>query len=234
MFPKNNEIVLLNSFYPRGLREAEIYNYYLQVKNIIIPEVKNRDLTFFSILKNGEVLVRRKISGGGSIQLTPSNYEKVIHGRLLGIHVSMRRREDYGVIDIDCDNFSLAKEATIRTYDFIIEKVPIVKKANIRFSGKSGFHIICNFGKNIDIDVIRTLLLQSLRNARELSGYTVGFRRKSGIPNLDLSTNKINGNHIIIGSLSLIGLICMEVPYQEIGRFKRHNARIYYKREYFA
>jgi len=138
----------------------------------------------------------------------------------------MRQNEDFGIIDIDCDIFSLAKEATITTYEYVVEKMPIIRKASIRFTGKSGFHILCHFDKKINIDIIRKLLFKQLLYAKKLEKYTVGFKRKKGIPNLDLSPNKFRGNHIILGSLSIIGLRCMEVRYNELDTFNKNKARI--------
>jgi hypothetical protein len=219
------EIVLKNEFYPKGLKEIDIWNYYIRTKSLILEQTENRDLMFEMII-NGQRLIKRKSPEGGFLRLTPGNYEHMIHGRLLAIHAAMGQYEYSGIVDIDCDNFNLAREATEKTYEYIMERMPLIKKADIRFTGKTGFHIHCDFGKKVNIDIIRMLLLKSLSYTKELSDYTVGFKRKPGIPNLDLSPNKFKGNHIVLGSLSLIGLRCMEVRYNELDSFQKNKARI--------
>ena len=39
-------IILKNKYYPQGLREIDIWNYYQKVKTLIIKETMNRELMF--------------------------------------------------------------------------------------------------------------------------------------------------------------------------------------------
>jgi hypothetical protein len=137
--------------------------------------------------------------------------------------------EDFGIIDIDIhpgDGFNWAKIVTRDVYDFVMDKMPLVKSAQIRFTGKESFHIKCDFGRRNKIDSIRFLLRKFLQESDLSRRYTVEGKRRSGIPNLDLSPNKFRGNYITLNALSILGLQCTEVSYQSLMRFEPRQARI--------
>ncbi len=47
-YPENPEtIVIKNKYYPRGIREIDIWNYYQSVRRGLIDQTFNRDLLFF-------------------------------------------------------------------------------------------------------------------------------------------------------------------------------------------
>jgi len=171
---------------------------------------------------NKEV-IRRKVP-----RLTPQNYDTVITGRTLSIHTSMGLYEDYGILDIDVgkDGFKWAQEATRKIYDFVMEKMPMVSVAQIRFTGKTSFHIKCTFNRKMKSEVIRFLFKKFLLNSDLSRIYSIGETRKSGVPNIDLNRNCLRCNHITLNALSVWGLKCTEVPYQSLMRFDPRQARI--------
>jgi hypothetical protein len=107
-----------------------------------------------------------------------------------------------------------------------MDKMPIVRTASIRFTGKHSFHIKCDFGRRMKIDVIRFLLGKFLRESELSKVYTIEGKRRPGIPNLDMAPNKLRGNYITLNSLSVWGLKCMEVPYASLMTFDPSRARI--------
>jgi len=228
-YPNNPDTVLLrNRHYPQGVKEIDVWNHYQKVKTNLLRETKNRDLMFFIMTEMNKPVVRRKL-GSGPIRLTPSNYDQIITGRTVSIHSAMGMYEDFGIIDVDIhpgDGFKWAKLVAADVYDFVMEKMPIVRTAQIRFTGKEAFHIKCKFNKKMKIDVIRFLLRKFLQESDLIKKYTVEGRRRSGIPNLDLAPNKLRGNYITLNALSVWGLQCMEVPYQSLMRFEPRQARI--------
>lgn len=228
-YPKNpSTIVVKNNFYPRGLTELDIWNYYDKNKGKFLQSTKNRDLTAIIMVEENKPVLRRNLSGK-TIRLTPQNYDKIITGRTVAFYSAMNSYEQFGIIDIDVDpndGFKWAKQATIEVFDFVMDKMPIIRKANIIFTGKTSFHIICDFGRKIKIDTIRFLLQKFLRNSELSKRYTIEAKRKPGIPNLDLSPNKIRGNYITLHSLSMIGLRCMEVDYNQLNTFDPRRAMI--------
>jgi len=143
-YPANpNTVILKNKYYPQGLKEIDVWNYYQKVKNKLLKEVRFRDLMIYIMTDKGPV-IQRKGKSTRFIRLNPSNYDEIITGRTISIHSTMRRSEDIGIIDVDCDDFKWARAATIDTFEMINTKMMFVKKADIRFTGKTGFHIYCH------------------------------------------------------------------------------------------
>ena len=228
-YPENPEtIVVRNRFYPKGLREIDVWNHYQKVKRHLLQETRNLDLMFVVMTNvNTAVMVRKGRTG--NIRLTPQNYDEIITGRTVSIHNSMGSISSYGIIDIDVDprdNFRWAIKATKDTYDFVMDKMPIVKKASMRFTGKSSFHVFCDFERRMKVDTMRFLLRKFLVDSELSRVYQIGGKRKSGVPNLDLGRNCLRCNHIALHALSIWGLQCMEVPYMRIDRFNPREAII--------
>jgi len=228
-YPEHPEtIILKNAFYPKGLREIDVWNFYQKMKPVILRETMNRDVMFFIMVDVNKPIVRRRGSSG-YIRLTPKNYDTIITGRTISIHSAMDRAEQFGIIDIDIDprdGFKWAKKVTADVYDFVMEKMPVVKTATIRFTGKTSFHIVCDFGRKMNIDSIKFLLEKFLRESELSRVYTVGGKRTMGVPNLDLGSNCVKCNYITLGSLSVLGLQCLEIEYSKLMRFDPRRARI--------
>lgn len=228
--PKNpTTIVIQNQFYPKGITEQQIWDYYQSVKVKLLQETKLKDLMFFIAVGEDKLVARRKMAGQDYIRLTPENYDQVITGRVVSIHSAMRQYEEVGIIDIDVDpsdGLRWAKKVTLDTYDYIMDKVPVVKKVTVRYTGKTSFHIVCDFERKMKVDTIRHLLETFLRSSPLVKAYTVGGKRTRGVPNLDLNRNCLKCNYITLHALSILGLRCMEIPYQDILKFDPRLARI--------
>ena len=223
---KNPEtIIIKNIFYPKGLREIDIWNYYQKVRHWLLKETRNKEL-MLAIMTNLNTPVLRRKGSEGLIKLNNSNYDTVITGRTSSIYSIMGQVEDFGIIDIDIDKWKLARIAAIDVYSFIMDNAPIVREAKIRYTGKNGFHIICRFKQRMKIATIRHLLRNFLNDPRITNKYTIEQKRRPNIPNLDLSPNKFRGAYITEGSLSIWGLKCMKVNYNEVLRFDQHRAKI--------
>ena len=228
-YPKNPDtIVVKNEFYPSGLREIDIWNYYQSVKVPLLTETRNRDLMFYIMTSVNKPIIKRKVEDG-YIRLNPKNYDRLITGRTVSIHSAMGSYEDFGILDIDVDprdGFKWSIEATRRTYEFVMDKIPLVRTAQIRFTGKTSFHIKCNFARKMKIVVIKDLLERFLRNTELAKVYQIGGKRTLGIPNIDMDRNCLRCNYITLNSLSILGLRCMEVPYNKLMSFNPRMARI--------
>jgi len=230
MRPKNPDTVIIkNKFYTKGLKEIVVWNYYNDVKGALLKETINRNLMVAIMTDVNKPVLRRKFDQGGVIRLTQSNFNTIITGRTSAIYSEMGPYETFGIIDIDIhpgDGFGWAKRVTSDVYNYVIDKMPIVRKAEIRFTGKTSFHIICDFGRKMKIDAIRFLLQKFLRESPLARVYTVEGKRRAGIPNLDLSPNKIRGAYITKHSLSIWGLKCQEVNYLQLSSFDPRKAMI--------
>mgnify|MGYP005725484761 CR=1 FL=1 len=217
------KVILKNKFYPKGLTENQIYNYYISQKTSILSQVKNRELMFFLQLED-EQIVKRKDSKGKYLKLTPNNYEQLIHGRVLSIHGTMRKNEEFGIVDIDSDNFRRSRRTTAKIYDYLKQSSKI-KKIVIRYTGKDSFHLICYFRNKKHIDNIRILLKKFLIHKKSKQ-IDVSFSRSPGKTNLDLSPNKFRGGFILSNALSVMGLRCLEVSRGELMNFQKSHAII--------
>jgi hypothetical protein len=224
-FPKNPEtIVIKNNFYPKGLKEIDIWNYYQKNKNLILNETKLRQILFFIAIDTNRFVVSRKYKGE-PIFLNMSTYDKFITGRTISIHSTMRSINPYGIIDIDIDNFKMAKEATSNVY-YEMLKCKFVDSLKIKYTGKESFHIICYFKRPLKMEFAKDLLKNYLKESEALNDYDILGKRKKGIVNLDLSPNKLKGSYITLGSLSILGLRAMEVKLQNLKYFKKEQAKI--------
>lgn len=228
-YPENpNTIILKNRFYPRGLKEIDIWNYYQKVRSRLLKEVTGRDLMFFIVTDINKTIIKRKGTTSNFIQLNNHNYDKIITGRTLSIHSGMNRTEEFGIIDIDVgdDGFRWAQITTSDVYEFVTNNVPFINDAEIRYTGKTGFHINCILKRRMDINSIKQSLYNVLNNSELSKRYTIAGKRRSGIPNLDLGRNSYRSNFITLHSLSVLGLKCMEVPNRRIMSFQQNQARI--------
>lgn len=220
-------IIIKNDFYPQGVTEKEVWDYYQENKSKLLREVDNRDLIFFVMVDINHPIVLRSGQTSRFIRLKPENYDTLITGRTISIHSTMRAAEEIGIIDVDCDDFEQAKKATSDVYQYLLNiMVGMVSGASIRFTGKNSFHIVCEFKKKMNVDTIRTVLKKLLSNSRLTKDYTVAGRKTPGIPNLDLAPNKFRGGFITTYSLSVSGLKCMNVPFRDLLNFRRENAKI--------
>jgi DNA primase len=228
-YPKNPDtIIVKNKFYPKGITELMIWNYYQKVKVPLLKEVMNRDLMFFIMVDENKSIIKRKLQDK-YIRLIPKNYDELITGRTISIHSSMGGYETFGIIDIDIDpsdGFIWARKVAADVYEYVMDKMGIVRSAQIRFTGKNSFHIVCYFGRKMKIDSIRFLLRKFLQQSELSKVYTIEGKRRPGIPNLDMAPNKFHGNFITLHSLSIWGLRCVEVPYNKLFTFNPITARI--------
>ena len=224
--PKNpNSIIIQNNYYPKGLTERSIWEYYQKNKLYILKEVQNREVMLVIMTDINKPVIIKKYNNE-SIFLTNENYDKIMHGRVVSVYSTMHQKEDMAIIDIDCDNLKLAKQAAWDVFQYTISKIPYINNATIRFTGKTSFHIICQLKRKLHIDSIRMILKKSLYDSPLSQNYTIEYKRHKGIPNLDLAPNKFRGNYITLNSLSIIGLKCMDIAPRNLRSFNPNQAII--------
>jgi len=228
-YPKHPEaIVVRNEFYPDGLKEIDVWNYYQSVKDKLIVEVSGRDLMIFVAIDVNKTTVLRKGKTTRFVRLNRSNFDDTFHPRMLSIHSTMHNTEEFGIIDIDGDDFDANKLATIETFDYVTSKFMFVDSAFIKFTGKNSFHIVCNLKRPTYIDSIRIMFRNYLEKSALSKNYYIDEMRRSNktVPNLDLSSNKWRGGFITLHSLSTIGLRSMKVDPRKVRAFRKEDAII--------
>lgn len=225
-YPKNpHTIIIKNEYYPSGLKEVDIWNYYQDNKTNILRETLGKDLIIFFAIDLNRFTVIRKSKLKGPIRLNLTDYNTIISGRTVSIHSVMNRYSNFGIIDIDTDNFDQAKEATEILYD-LFERVKFVYDLSIRFTGKDSFHIKIDFRHYYKIEYIKDLLNDFLIEKNIDKKYTISHRRAKNIPNIDLNRNVFNAGYITLHSLAVTGLKCIEVKNSRLRNFKKDFAKI--------
>lgn len=218
-------LIIKNKYYPEGLKEIDIWYYYQKVKNQLLRETIGKNLIVFFAIDLNKFTVIRKRKDMGLIILTPSNYNTIVSGRTVSFHNSMNRYSDYGVIDIDTDDFEKAKDVALELYDFFM-KQRFVKDIKIIFTGKDSFHLRIFFATEFKIEDIKQKLTITLEGETFKNLFTIKGKRTGKIPNLDLQRNVLNGGYIAINSLSVDGLRCIEVSKNRIKNFRKDMAKI--------
>lgn len=220
-YPNNPEtIILKNEYYPSGLTQLDVYEYYINNKLNILKAVKNREVMFF-LQTNNDIIIKRKINNN-FIRLNNSNYEKFITGRTLSIHSTINKRDNIGIIDIDSDNFDEAKKVTGEVFDYL-SRIFIGDTLQIRFTGKTSFHIVKYFDRQKSVANIKSLLFDRL--SEKFNGI-YNLTQKTIYPKIDLSSNKFHGGFITLNSLSILGLKCMEIKRNQLNSFNKRFAKI--------
>jgi len=228
-YPKHPEAVLVkNEFYPDGLKEIHVWNYYQSVKDKMIVETSGRDLMIFVAIDVNRTTVLRRGKITNFIRLNRSNWDDTFHARMLSIHSTMHNTEEIGIVDIDGEDFKANKQATLDTYDYVTSEFKFVDSAFIKFTGKNSFHVVCNLYRPYYIDSVRIMFRNYLERSELNRKYFIDDprRRDKNIPNLDLSSDKWRGGYITLHSLSTLGLHCMKVAPEKVRSFKKEDAII--------
>lgn len=226
-FPsKPNEVILQNEFYPNGLTHHDVYSYYQMNKPTILKNTHNHAVMMFFAPTANHIIVKRKIDNS-FIRLNQNNYNDLISGRSISIHSTMNLTESFGIIDVDGDNFEDNKSATFTIYNKLIH-LPIFKSIKIIYTGKTSFHIRPIFHKSMHITKIKEILIETLQSL-DLP-WSISYKRLPGKVVLDLSSNKFQGGFITVGSLSVLGLKCLELEISELMGFQKELAKITIKR----
>lgn len=225
-YPQNPEtLVIKNKFYPDGLREIDIWNYYQKVKAPLLKETIGKSLIVFFSTNLNKFIVMRKNKSKGLIRLTPSDYDMIVSGRTISFHNVMDKFSDYGIIDIDTDDFDKSKDLVLELYHTFY-KYRFVKDIKIIFTGKDFFHLRIFFSTQFRIEDIKNKISQKLEVIKLRNPFTIRAKKLKNIPNLDLQRNIYNNGHIALHSLSVDGLKCMEVSLNRLKNFRKEMAKI--------
>ena len=215
--------VIKNEFYPDGLTQKQIYQYYISQKKTILKNTDNREVMIFFNVGLNKFIIKRKASKDELIKLTSENYDTIISGRTVSIHSTMNQQENFGIIDLDFNDFETVKNATIEVYDYLFKSN---KNLEIRFTGKTGFHIIYYNTKKFDINYIKKYLNTMLTDSDLFPKYNINISRSTQKVNIDLSSNKFRGGFITPNALSILGLKCMTISRKQLEKFNRKEAKI--------
>lgn len=213
-------VVFKNKFYPNGLTELQIYQYYLSNKKKLLSWIGDRSVAFLLRLEQDKtVLIRNQ--KGKPIYLNESNFDDLITGRTNVIYVTHPESTDYWVVDIDVGpnlNISHAKKA-LQIAMHEIHPDAIEKQGSTGYeailTSPRGIHLIGYLQTQSNIDLLRAGLeselnrIVSIVNQKSTIKFTVNVKgRHPSKINFDLSSMYPNTLHMARYSLTKEFLIC--------------------------
>ena len=223
-FPSHpSDTVVKNKFYPRGLNERSIYNYYMSKKRELLEWIGDRNVSFLLKLSEKQtVLIRNQ--KGKPIYLTSSNFDNIITGRTNVIYVSHPELTTYWIVDIDVGP-NLGMNACEQTLYILKEELRLkeiddfpTKKYEQLLTSTKGIHLIGHLNVATNIDLLREGLKNELTriatrlNVKSKIQWTVNEKgRENNKINFDLSCMYPNALHIAKHSLTKEFLICNDV-----------------------
>ena len=219
-FPTHpSDIIIKNKFYPHGLTEKQIYEYYLSVKDKMLKWINGRNVAFLMKIDDQTVMIRNQ--KGSSIQLTSSNFEKLITGRTNVVYVTHPELTKYWIIDIDVGPNLLMKHCQyalkILEHELETDKIDDFGTSHYEtlITSPKGIHLIGHLKHGSNIDLLRTGLKHELDqvvsriNPKSKIQFTVNVKgRLNNKINFDLSSMYQNSLHICKYSLTKEFLIC--------------------------
>jgi hypothetical protein len=219
----------------QDITEANVYDYYTGAKTELLKELKGRNLFIVvkpkGVLRPGQkpIYIRHPYHGGTPfIRISNPNEFQIYHsGRTCEYHVTMPQQAPYYIVDFDAPGkFSQTTKITAEIAD-AMEKLAEVKKVEIRYTGKRGFHVLGFLKKSKDVNDARNFLKEWLKETfGDRDDVVLGESPKSNKGSLGVSPMKVNGGHIAKWSLRVSGLCCVEVPRSKLLSFKQEDASI--------
>jgi hypothetical protein len=215
-YPNNPfDVVIKNKHYPQGIREIDIYGYWMDHRMKILNWVGDRNVAFRIRIDEKSTVIRRKLNGR-PIKLTKTNFKEIMTGRTNVIYVEHPSMTDYFVIDIDAGQ-NLGMKHVAKTANFLLKEFG--NKYELLTSSTRSLHYIGYVNKKQNINQLReklfSLLEQKVEVLNGLPGninYTVNVKgRKTNTINFDLSTMYDKSLHIARYSLTKEFLSC-DIP----------------------
>ena len=225
MYPKNpNNILVSNEWYPTGLNELSAYKYYLYEKFRILDLCSHRPLILFLVPFKNHILVKRKTEDGKLIYLTETNYDKIIHPRVLSISLITDEQIDSVPLDLDFpDNYSedQKKEVVNKVIEFSTQ-IKEVRNHRIYNSG-SGYHLWLELNRLYNTNMIRKKVEELLKGYFK-DEYHINKKAKQDKPNIDLTAVYPNNSITVPHGLCRNGLACK--PVKDLDKYQRKQSVI--------
>lgn len=225
--PEHPETVIIkNNFYPSGLNERNIWDFYQKNKNRIIKEIGAKPVLLWITIDMNTTIVKRKIFNQ-SFTITEKNYDKIITGRTLSISSELDNNTNIFIIDIDPGPTALEpqiKDATKKLLDSPVGNLPYISNTRV-ISTSKGYHIHFIMKKKMNITTVRKVVLNML-NIEFRGSYLINEKNPKGSEiNFDLTPTTIHGGHQVPFALCRNGLQALDVT-GRLETFDRRSAII--------
>jgi len=222
-FPENPNTIILkadNHNYTNNITGRDIWNYYDNIKNKMIPFFKEKDL--FVVPKTGKKI---RIN-------TNKEFEEYNTGRIGEFYINCPKAIDYFVLNLDPGKDLIwgdVKRRTRQLVDFL-ESTELLKKIEIYYNGKRGFNLWCYLKSTQNVDTVKIEWKDALQKQYGDSKIYVTDKKvpKPSQMNIDFSPVKFNGDHVAPFSMRLeTGLTCVNIKLENLGKFKKKDSAIH-------
>lgn len=149
-YPEHPETILLkNEYYPKGLKEKDVWNYYDKMKLKILPYLKGRKILLRMIVGKGkDLVVRHDPKTNKFITISDEKeFDRWNNGRVVSFYTEMKAKDNFVRVDLDANEkfpFSRVKDVATEIYN-LLKKNKFIKNVGIKYSGRVGFHIVAEF-----------------------------------------------------------------------------------------
>lgn len=208
-------IVIQNEYYPKGLKQIQVWNHYKKYKFKILEEVQNRPILIFIFVEINTPIIKR-FNKFRAIRLNSENYENYITGRTVSLSVEQEKNKlNYLCIDIDAGKEILEenKKECVDNVLRIFRNIKSINKTRVILSANS-YHVygyLKNPMRNDEAVYFLRDKLQSDPIIKKLYRISSRIRTDESLINLDLSPMYSRGSHTVPLALNRNGLICMDV-----------------------
>jgi len=233
-------IVPPNEFYPNGLREMDIVAYNDAMKVHIIGFYKKYDLDGFVLMKVDDKLVVKRhasIEIKGMKLDNMEAFDALNRGRTIEFHFAVGKTTKLIWLDLD-PNPKFPWEDTKRITNDLAQAMEnskhtegLVKDVQIRFSGKTGFHIIGELHSSIPTDEarnrVKALAEDYITDVKD-DRLSTSVTKVPESMRIDYSTlHEAGGLRVPYSIAYPTGLVCSSVPIKSLGSFELDMSTIY-------
>lgn len=233
-YPKHPDqlVVKKNEFFPEGVKEIDVFNYYTGIKNKLIPELKGRDLfVVMAISPGNELYLRHPYNKKTEFIRINSvkDFEKYHTGKTVEYHRTSSTITDEVVFDIDPGpkaTFDSIKDVVVQCLDFIKKQDDFKGQPEVRYTGKRGFHITGYLKDKKNISSIKKDIEKRLdKEFKNSEKIVIATNKPEGKKvNIDLSPMKVDGGHIAPYSMRIATGLCCK-PVSNLKNFDKEDAK---------
>jgi DNA ligase D-like protein (predicted 3'-phosphoesterase) len=229
-----------NEFYPQGLTEQRVADYYDGVKANLISQYEQYDLDgMVKMAVDGQTIMKRHARMGedeldvqGMRIQTSEEFDQLNRGRTVEFHFAVGAKTRMAWVDLDPKPefpFDDVKEVAHGLVVDLGRAFGSTQMA-VRFSGRSGFHVVALLPEERDTDEVREVVASTveayLAKTKD-DRLTAGVTRDPGRMRLDYSTLHAAGGLRMPWSLAHpTGLICLPLAPDQVRMFRKEDATI--------
>lgn len=225
--PKNPEtVVIKNQYYPAGLKEKHVWDYYQRYKFKVIDEINARPIMLWIFKDLNTAIIKRKVFNS-PFTITKKNYDKIITGRTVSFAVELRTNTDLVIVDVDPGPTATEHQLKTSVKSLLNSSFGSASFVigNRIISTARGYHVYFYLKKKFPINSIRKTLLVML-NMEFRNDYLINEKNPKGSNiNFDLTPTTSHGVHQVPYALCRNGLQSLDVT-NSLDVFSRRSAII--------